>query len=215
MKDDELSAFEFENAAYFARQIENMISSGVLKWTFCRFGAPEYGSILSDDNGRGAISQFFSFESVRDSQRIAIEITEFISVRTGTIKDKGNLNLTLWITNPEMSLEYHFSLDQIPGYDDLPFKKVWNLYKDNPFVLLADIAIKNFTENYINDSVNIRKHFPYIENEFQKYRGLPIVRLGSKLRKKCLLYLFHECVLYHTKREAVLTEYSSPIQKNV
>ena len=165
--DDELDAFEYENAAYFARQINNLIRSGKLKWTSCRFGSPEYGSLLSDDNDKGAISQFFSFEFVSDSQRIAIEITEFISVRTGTIKDKGNLFLALWIKNPEMSLEYHFSLDQITGYNELSFENVWKLYIDNPFVILADTVIKDLP-NYDNISVNLCKHFPYIESAFQK-----------------------------------------------
>ena len=123
---------------------------------------------------------------------------------------KGNLFLTLWIENTVLNTEYHFAMERTSEGGSMKDTTIRSPNLDYSFVKLADTAIRDYLENYDAVAADLRKKDPYIEREYQKYRGLPIVRLGSRLRREQKYLLFHQCVLSPCIRRQTLQEMNLP-----
>ena len=206
---DEYTAYDYidDDAEYFADIITNLIKNNKLSWTQHQFKSPEYGVSVVNTYDRGAVSQCFLLESVQDEQCIRIRITEDICIDSGSADDKGNLELKLEISNPEMDFEYTFSLDDLPRYADLSAEQLWKKYKNNPFLILADAAIKHYTTHYSVEVDDLRKNHPY-NSFYEEYQDMEMVRLGEVLRREQQYYLFHRCVLCPRTRIHQLQQYN-------
>ena len=198
----------YDEAEYYAEQVTDMILNKSITWTYHEFGSPEYGSQVSDTYGLGSVSQYYYLESDREDLYIGIEIIEYICVKNGSAEDKGNLCLTLQVTTPVLNIEFKFVLDDMPGYEDMSAKQIWKAYKDNPFLILADAAIKDYTSHYNTQGADLRKKHSYINNRLQKYRGLPVVQLGNELRTEMHYYEFHRCILCPRTRSFQLQKHN-------
>ena len=198
----------YDEAEYYAEQVTDMILNKSITWTYHEFGSPEYGSQVSDTYGLGSVSQYYYLESDREDLYIGIEIIEYICVKNGSAEDKGNLRLTLQVSTPVLNIEFKFVLDDMPGYEDMSAKQIWKAYKDNPFLILADAAIKDYTSHYNTQGADLRKKHSYINNRLQKYRGLPVVQLGNELRTEMHYYEFHRCILCPRTRSFQLQKHN-------
>ena len=98
--------------------------------------------------------------------------------------------------------------DLLTGYEDMSAKQTWKAYKDNPFLILADAAIKDYTSHYNTQGADLRKKHSYINNRLQKYRGLPVVQLGNELRTEMHYYEFHRCILCPRTRSFQLQKHN-------